>query len=88
MASLYGKGTLPSPVVLVSFVKHGPPVTVHLLCRSTSSTMTLFLTSFISIDRPSLMETRVMNSVSKEGGIGIANNGGTNPHKFAKGGET
>ncbi|KAF8467930.1 hypothetical protein DFH94DRAFT_848132 [Russula ochroleuca] len=47
-----------------------------------------FLTSSISIDRLSLVETRMMTPVSPEGGDGVANDGGTNLHTFAKDGET
>jgi hypothetical protein len=46
------------------------------------------LTSFIYIDRVSLTETKVMKSVSLEGGDGIVNGGGTNSHTFARDGET
>ena len=68
--------------------KHSPRVTVHILCRSTSSTMIHSLKYFISIDRPSLMKTRVMISVSEVGWDGNARDGGTSPHKFAKDGGT
>ena len=43
--------------------KYGPPATVHVLRRSTSSTMIHFFTYSISIDCPSLMEMRTMVSV-------------------------
>ena len=71
-------------------IKHGPlaTVTVFELLRFTSSTMIPFLTSFISIDRPSLMETRVIGTKSLVGGHGTAKDGGTNLHKFAEDGET
>jgi hypothetical protein len=68
--------------------KRGPRATVHILRRSTSSTMIHSLTYFISIDRPSLTGTRMVLTVWKVGGDGIANDGGTNSHKFAKDGET
>jgi hypothetical protein len=70
-------------------IKHGPQAAVHLvLFRSTSSTMILFLTTFISIDQPSLTEMRVILTVSTVGGHGTVNDGGTNLHKFAEDGET
>ena len=67
--------------------KHGPRATVHRLIRSTSSTTIRFLTSFISIDRPSLTETRVISSLLMVGRHGTVKDGGTNSHKFVKDGE-
>jgi hypothetical protein len=67
--------------------KHGSRATVHILHRSTSSTTIHFFTYFISIDRPSLMETSVMVSRSWEGRNGTANYGGTNSHTSAEDGE-
>ena len=77
-----------SRLSLVSNHASWPTVTVHALCRSTSSTMIHSLKCFISIDRPSLTETRMIISVSEVGGDGIAKDGGTNSHKFVKDGET
>ncbi|KAF8472943.1 hypothetical protein DFH94DRAFT_764761 [Russula ochroleuca] len=68
--------------------KHDPRTTVHILHRSTSSTMIHCLTSFISIDRPSLTGTRLMVTVSWGGGDGDVNDGGSNLPKFARDGET
>ena len=68
--------------------KYGPPATVHVLRRSTSSTMIHFFTYSISIDRPSLTEMRTMVSVLQEGGDGNVNNGGINSHTFARDGES
>ena len=73
----------PSPVVLIRCSL----ATVHILRRSTSSTMNHFFTHFISTDHPSLMETRIMVTVSQEGRDGTANYGGTNSHTFAGDGE-
>ena len=69
-------------------IKHGimATVTVPELLRFTSSTMIPFLISFISIDRPSLTETRVIGTKLLVGGHGTVNDGGTNSHKFAKDG--
>ena len=67
--------------------KHGSRATVHILRQSTSSMTIHFFTYFISIDRPSLMETSVMVSRSWEGRNGTANYGGTNSHTFAEDGE-
>ena len=44
-------------------LSNGPRATVHILSRSTSSTMIHSLTSFVSIDQPSLTEMRVIISV-------------------------
>jgi hypothetical protein len=68
--------------------EHEPLTTARVLHRFTSSTMIHFLTSSISIDRPSLTETKLMVTVSWEGGDGVANDGGLNLLKFAKDGET
>ena len=67
--------------------KHSPGVTVHILCQSIFSTMIHSLKCFISIDRPSLMKTRILKPIS-EVGNGNARDGGTNSHKFAKDGGT
>ena len=67
--------------------RHGPRATVHILRQSTSSTTIHFFTYSISIDRPSLTEMRVIMTVSEAGRDGIANDGGTRSHKFAKDGE-
>jgi hypothetical protein len=68
--------------------KHGPPRTVHMLHRSTSLTMIRFFTYFISLDRPSSMETRKISHIDLEGKDGNENDGGINSHMFAKDGET
>ena len=81
-----GRGTLSSPVVYRIMNKHGSRATVHILCRYTSSTTILFLTSFISIDRQSLTETSVTLTILLVGRYGTVNNGGTNSHTFAKDG--
>ena len=78
---------------LVIMSKYDPLATVHVLHRSTSSTMILYLTYFISIGwlLPLQTKTRISTpsvSVSLVEGDGTTSIGGTNPHMFAEDGET
>ena len=66
--------------------QHSPQATVRILRGFTSSTTIPLLTFFISTDRLSSTETRVIRSVPLGGRDGAANDGGTNSHKFAKDG--
>ena len=68
--------------------KHSPRATVHNQRVSTYSTMDPLLIYFISIDRPSSTETKMIRSILLEGRNGTANDGGINSLKFAKDGET
>ena len=62
--------------------------TVRIQHRFTSSMTIQFLTCFISTDLPSMMETRMICSISEVERDGTANYGGTTLHTFAKDGET
>ena len=58
------RGAFLSPLESITSLVNMAHATVHMLRRSTSSTMIRFLTSFISIDRQSLTQTRKIASAS------------------------